>query len=91
VGRDFLSRIPVSQDCILLTVVPTTPALSSTDLGTAKAIANALGMRFVSPRLSGLVTYDRSHLERPSAERWSAAFLQEAEPYIQKCLTPPRP
>jgi len=90
-GRGFVSRLPVSQDCILLTVIPKGPAFTGTNLGTARAIANALGLHFVSPEVAGLRTFDGSHLDRPSAERWSTAFIQEAGPFIQKCLTQPRP
>ena len=90
-GRDFVSGLGVSQDCILLTVVPKGAALSGTNVGTAQAIASALGLHFVSPQLSGLTTFDGSHLDRPSAEKWSAAFIEAAGPYIQKCLTQRQP
>ena len=90
-GRAFLSKLPVSRDCILLTVTPKGAALSGTKLGTAKAIAAALGLRFVSADPPGLNTFDGSHLDRESAERWSAAFMQTAGPAIQKCLTHPEP
>jgi hypothetical protein len=55
-------------------------------MGTAGAVAAALHLRLVAPRLAGLMTFDRVHLDPESAERWSAAFLTEAGPQIRKCL-----
>ncbi len=82
-GKEFLSGLPVDRGCTLLTIVPTV----KTDLGTAKAIAAALGLNFVEPRVPGLMTFDGSHLDPESAQRWSAAFLETAGPQIQKCLS----
>jgi hypothetical protein len=72
-------------------MVPADPAVGSgysTKSGTAKAIANALGLSLIAPELPGLNTFDGSHLDRPSAERWSQAFLKEASPRIRDCLDP---
>jgi hypothetical protein len=30
--------------------------------------------------------FDHAHLDRPSAERWSRAFLEAAGPQIRECL-----
>jgi hypothetical protein len=45
-----------------------------------------VGRDFIAPSLDGLLTFDGSHLDEPSAERWSAAFFEEAGPRIAKCL-----
>jgi len=82
IGREFLSRLPVKQECIILTTVPSV----GTKVGTVNAIANALGKTLVMPDLDGLQTYDGSHLDRPSAERWSKAFVQAVAPQIRRCL-----
>jgi hypothetical protein len=58
-----------------------------TGVGTANAIAAALDLNLVAPMPAGLITSDRSHLEPESAKRWSALFLAEAGPQIQKCLS----
>jgi len=58
-----------------------------TSIGTAKAIAAALGFNLVAPRPPGLVTFDHYHLDRQSAQRWSAAFLEETGPQIRNCLS----
>ncbi len=81
-AREFLSGLRVERDCVILTMIP----YAGTKLGTANAIANALGMNLVIPKLDGLQTFDGSHLDQTSAERWSGAFLKAAGPRIRKCL-----
>ena len=81
-GRDFLSRLPVEHECVIFTIIPTV----RTKIGTANAITAALGLRLLAPELDGLQTFDGSHLDQASAERWSEAFLRAAAPQIQKCL-----
>jgi hypothetical protein len=82
-GNQFLPSLSADRACTILTIVPTV----KTGVGTAKAIAGALGLNFVAPRLGGLITFDHYHLDPESAQRWSAAFLEEAGPQIRKCLT----
>lgn len=86
-GRSFLSQLPVQKECVLLTVLPKAAGTPGTELGTAKALAADLAVPFLSPQIDGLRTFDGSHLDRPSAERWSAAFMDAAAPLIRKCLT----
>ena len=81
-AREFLSHLPVDARCVILTTVPTVEMRR----GTAGAIAAALGMELIAPELDGLETFDGSHLDRPSAERWSKAFFQAAAPKIRECL-----
>jgi len=82
-GNQFLPSLSADRTCTILTIVPTV----KTGVGTAKAIAAALGLNLVAPRLSRLITFDQSHLDPESAQRWSAAFLEEAGPQIRKCLS----
>jgi hypothetical protein len=82
-GNRFLAALSADRACTILTVVPTV----NTDIGTSRAIASALGLDLVAPTPAGLVTFDRVHLDQNSAQRWSAAFLEEAGPQIQKCLS----
>jgi hypothetical protein len=80
---EFLSRLPLPRECVILTMVPTV----GTKIGNATALATALGVNLVTPEVaSELRTLDGSHLDRPSAERWSQAFLQVAAPRIRPCL-----
>jgi hypothetical protein len=90
-ANEFLSNLPVRRDCVILTVVPTGDRSSSdkvdaTSIGTAKAIAMDLGHNLIAPKLTGLTTFDGSHLVPQSAERWSAAFIEAAGPQIRQCL-----
>lgn len=78
----FLSQLPVKRDCVILTMTPTV----GTDIANVKATAKALGMDLIAPELSGLKTFDGSHLEAQSAERWSQAFFQAAGSRILSCL-----
>lgn len=82
-GRQVLTRLPVNPSCIILTVVPTV----KTEVGTARAVATALGSDLIEPKLNGLVTFDGVHLDATSAEQWSAAFFDKAGPRIQHCLS----
>jgi hypothetical protein len=81
-GNEFLPSLSADRACTILTIVPTV----KTGIGTAKALAAALGLNLVAPRPPGLITFDGYHLDPQSAQRWSAAFLAEAGPQIQRCL-----
>jgi len=85
VGAKFLAQLPVERRCVLLTLVPSAMA-GTTTRAEAAAIAAALGLDLVAPQLDGLQTFDGSHLDRPSAERWAGAFFQMAGPRIRECL-----
>jgi hypothetical protein len=78
----FLEKLPVRRECVFLTVVP----WAATPRAETAAIAAAVGAQFVSPQTSGLQTLDGSHLDRPSAERWSAEFLHSAGDPIRRCV-----
>lgn len=81
-GKQFLSQLPIRQDCVLLTIAPS----NATKMAEATAIANSLNLDLLVPLLDGLQTFDGSHLDRPSAERWSRAFFDTAGPRIRACL-----
>lgn len=85
-GREFLSQLPVSRDCILLTLPAKGTLGPGTSVGTARAIAAALGFPLIAPEPGGLTTFDGSHVDRASAEKWSSAFIGAAAPSIEKCL-----
>src|SRR5262249_45609391 len=62
----FFSTLPLKRTCVILTTVPT----AETTIGNAKAIAKALGQELLTPEIQAeLLTFDRSHLDRPSAEQ----------------------
>jgi hypothetical protein len=58
-----------------------------TKIGNINAIAMALGVNLAEPEtLAALQTFDGSHLDPLSAERWSQAFFQAASSRIKSCL-----
>jgi hypothetical protein len=81
-GEKFLAQLPVDRGCVILTIVPTV----ETKRAEATAIAAKLGHDLLAPQIDGLRTFDGSHLDEASAERWSAAFLREAGPRIRRCV-----
>ena len=84
-AMDFLTHLSVINECIILTIVPTVGA----NFETGHAVAKSLGVKLVAPELDGLQTFDGSHLDHASAERWSQAFFEAAGPQIRKCLDKP--
>ena len=81
IAEKFISSLGVERSCVFLTYVP-----AANDRATAFAVAQALGLDFISPQLEGLKTFDGSHLEPASAERFVRAFLEVGGPPIQRCL-----
>jgi hypothetical protein len=82
-GQIFLSELPVNGERVIFTVVPGV----GTKLDAARAIASGLGKALVVPdHIDGLQTFDGTHLDHPSGERWSDAFFKIGGPQIQKCL-----
>ena len=79
---NFLPLLPVKRECVILTLTPTV----GTKVGKIDALVKALGEDLVAPQLPGLKTFDGSHLDQPSAERWSQAFFQAAQSRILACL-----
>ncbi|HTT11163.1 MAG TPA: hypothetical protein VMG60_09760 [Burkholderiaceae bacterium] len=86
-AKTFLADLPIDRRCVLLTLVPT----AGSKRAEAQAIADALGMPLIAPAVDGLKTFDGSHLDHASAERWSQAFLAAAGPSIRSCAAAPAP
>ena len=78
----FLSRLPVDRRCVVLTYIPTGKGKPFI----AQGIAARLGTAFIAPQLASLTTFDGTHLDSVSSERWSKAFLTELEPILASCL-----
>jgi hypothetical protein len=82
IAIDFLSRF-AKDKCVILTNVPSV----ETSMGNANAVAVGVGAKLVIPEsLQGLQTFDGSHLDQLSAERWSQAFFQASGSTIRSCL-----
>jgi len=82
-ARAFIDTLAVERGCVFLTVVP----WSTTPRAEAAAIAAAVGLELLAPQLPDLRTFDGSHLDRPSAERWSKAFFDLVGPRLESCAT----
>ena len=78
----FISTLPVARECVLLTLIPSPGALTAD----ARTIAAALNLELITPNLDGLRTFDGSHLDLPSAERWSQGFYALAGDRIRGCM-----
>ncbi|NIR60783.1 MAG: hypothetical protein GWO02_15385 [Gammaproteobacteria bacterium] len=86
-GEQFIASLPVDRSCVFLTYVWTPYNARAT----AEVLAVELGGTLVSPQLAGLETFDSSHLEPESAERFAQAFLDKAGPELARCLEVEQP
>lgn len=82
IAEAFIAGLPVERRCVVLTYVWTT----ANDAANAAALADALGVPFATPEVEGLTTFDGSHLDPPSAERFSQAFYAAAAPHLEPCI-----
>jgi len=80
-AESFIANTGINRDCIVLTATPQNP----TPVGFTQSLAQELGVTYIFPELEDLWTIDASHMDPPSAERWSAAFMQELAPHIARC------
>ena len=81
----WLQTLPVQRRCVFFTAIP----WAQTPQAEAAAIAEAVGVKLVVPRTQDLRTFDGSHLDGPSAERWSADFFAAAGSDLRACVEPP--
>jgi hypothetical protein len=82
VAGSFVAELPVPRQCVVLTLVP----YKGTRRAEAEAISRSLGLDLVMPDVADLRTFDGSHLDGPSAERWSAAFFDAAGARFDRCV-----
>jgi hypothetical protein len=85
IARAFLTEFAIDPKCAVFTSPPNN-YIDGAPI--AKAVAEAVGGYVILPDLTGVVTLDGNHLDQQSAERWSAAFLQEYAPIMERCLSP---
>ncbi len=78
----FLEGLGVPKECVILTYVPST----ENNRRLANTIAASLGLDLIAPQGEGLRTIDGSHLDRESAEVFTADFLAQAGPRLAACL-----
>ncbi|MEZ5561166.1 MAG: hypothetical protein R3E86_21810 [Pseudomonadales bacterium] len=78
----FVQSLPVDRSCVILTLIPSL----NTRVDEAESLAAFLNMPLISPRVQGLTSFDRNHLDERSASIWSTAFLNAAGPRIERCV-----
>lgn len=77
-----LEPVDIDPKCVVFTLVPN----SEQDDSLARFIAQRLGANFIAPRIDGLRTVDHHHLNQPSAQIWTHAFLDAIQPVLNDCL-----
>jgi len=83
VANEFIESVNLKRECVILTVTPRT----GTPKAFAEKLAKGLELPIILPELDNLVTIDHSHLDKQSAERWSAAFVEQFDQYARQCLS----
>lgn len=81
-ARDFLSHPNFKDSCHVLYLVnspQSEPNLQST-------LTTEVGGLAVYTPFNDLKTYDKSHLDRPTSERWATAFVKDLDPALDRCL-----
>lgn len=82
-ANEFIDSINIKRECVILTLSPRT----GTPIAFAKKLASRLQLPLLLPEVGNLVTIDHSHLDEQSAQRWSAAFVEQFDQYAKQCLT----
>jgi hypothetical protein len=82
IARRFLSDRGLAAPCVVLTVVPTEDVAPQA----GRALAERLGLPFVLPDAGPLETFDHSHLDSASADRFAQAFWPAIEGPLDACL-----
>ena len=78
----FFDELDAGAPCPILYIVDSPrgqPKLLET-------VGSQTGLQTVHTSLSGLASYDNSHLDRPTSERWAEAFVELLDPAIENCL-----
>jgi hypothetical protein len=84
IGFEFLGKVGVPSECVILTGVPTS-IIDSEAL--ASEIGKALNLQVVLAHLNDLNTLDETHLNADSAERWASVFIANVAPVLAACLS----
>jgi len=81
-AAQFIANLGVERRCIILTYVPT----RESERATAEKLASTLGFDLIAPDVKDLRTFDGSHLDPESAERFTTGFLAMSWPRLRECL-----
>ncbi|MGB0867917.1 MAG: hypothetical protein ACPGSC_15505 [Granulosicoccaceae bacterium] len=80
-AEQFFANTGIDRSCVVLTTTPQNP----TPVNMTRELAKQLDVAFIFPELEDLWTIDASHLDVPSAERWSAEFMRQLAPHVERC------
>jgi hypothetical protein len=80
---EFMKAAGVAADCVVLTDVPNS-AVSHEPF--VRELAARIGTTVILPRLPSLTGVDDGHLSWESAQRWSATFVRDLDPIIDRCV-----
>ena len=83
-GETFLREVGIDRGCIVFTGIPNNDQDAPE---VASRLAQRLGTHLILPKVEPLFLLDDYHLNFDSAERWSAAFLSELTPVLQRCVS----
>lgn len=78
----FLNLLGTARQCVIFTSMPSPHSTRAL----AKDLATKLGVEFIAPNLTDLKTFDKTHLDVESANRWAKAFFSEADAKIHNCI-----
>ena len=79
---EFLGNSNFKKSCHVLYMVNS----PSSEPKLQAALAGEVGALAVYTPFSDLQTYDNSHMDRPTSERWAASFIKDLDPALDKCL-----
>jgi hypothetical protein len=81
-AANFLTGAGIQPSCAVFTATPNNQIDAE---AFTRRLAALLGANVIIPQLSGLAGVDPSHLNWPSAQRWSTAFLSEFDRVLSRC------
>lgn len=81
-AREFLGNSNFKDSCHVLYLVNS----PNSEPNLQTALAAEVGALPVYTPFNDLRTYDKSHLDRPTSERWASAFVKDLDPILDKCL-----
>jgi hypothetical protein len=82
-ANEFIDRLKVRRDCVVLTAIP---ASINNAEDVARRLSETLNLPILLPTVDGLATIDGSHVDAPSAYRWSSAFMLALDPIFTRCM-----
>ena len=81
-ARNFFAGLEIPASCVILTSTPN----DMMDVGElVREMAEANGAKAVLPQILDVIMLDEDHLNLPTAERWSEAFLRQIAPIVDRC------